>query len=1130
MEDLELEALQRASYEEDLKTAEYSFTCNDDGVICHESPKITIEGKGVRLSFLRYGVLDKATPVQYEEDVEAEEPKAVIAGEETAELLVVNNKTDKVYAYDTTTHKLKEYAELDEVIVTKNKFEEYGVPKLENFNIARTALTTGYIYLINKENSNEYYELAVDEQGMLSHILWEYSKDKETGEYLDVRKQQKEKISYKIVKEKKKLYVAFSPVQWSRDYFNEINASDDKKKAVMKLIDCSGFPKDYQAEETADVLPFHQVKATFQYDHPYTNVLQENLNDIFITEREQTQKAEEEGGDANNDILEDMFITFHDPTAVADEICVGIDKEVTRLQAIMTSLQTGKPTEEIFLLLMKGEKVPVEDSKTTRQIQYLFRLAQISYDFVYNNDDNTDTYGEKNVGLIPNIYSLWLLQAFYGHGGASKEKLEKILAVTERATQRAIINSYRDDLGNLMKSDYYQDALEYYFSGIADDVEDAKGIVAEHFIALGQYPNMYDRHLDLKNEYKLASDNWYKRINETLYNPDPEYFKNSTKILDTTIYVQDVNVLSLIKKTTKQIEKIFKAYANHETYVGAFVALKQKKMPITGKVSYFRDKKTRETTIKFKSLENFETEINGKKLKYEINGKPATLKQYKKHWHLEYEKMTKQSVEKLINHGKLEVNLKTNLPKRFKNEVEKLLKSNAFAGVVLMIEAYVWGKAVKQFAEDPSKYKNKEKLAFSSIKLAAASGTLIRELKLYDKFLIKKGYEGAVLHNKVDIFGRRIAVLKIASSAITVFTASRDSYLSFSARDNDAATIYAMAAGIGATFLAADVAMLVSGSAAVFALGFWPAALLGGALIGCYYLAAKYFKDSELEAYFKNYPLSDFALVPNVDETSQQYIVRLAASPSKAINDPWFDSVQSDEFKTYSNFEKAYTALLDILVPSVTIVEPQPHEFGSYRKGFDKHNAITNHFKAYIYSAQKINDFSELDVKAWYYPHGIIVGIPDQYRIEITSFYYEDSKMLVKSYQDYGAISNDDGDELIPNFGVGFKLPPEYYWNFEKYKYGEVLFVCRIRVDDAQYTPTNFNSAPRYIFGFSQTHNERDYNWKHMTGLLSAFRYGKRVGVRNLKLTDIPKEEALLKPKIISENSIPQLESYFVNL
>lgn len=873
------------------------------------------------------------------------------------------------------------------------------------------------------------------------------------------------------------------------------------------LIDCNGFPKNHQAEETADLLPFNQVKATFPNQHPSASILQDNLNDIFITEREQDEKGE-------NDILEDMFISFNDPTAAADEICVGINREVTRLQAIIASLQTGKAVEEILPILLKGEHLPEDNSETTRQRQYLFRLAQLTYDFVYNNHDNTDKYGEKNVGFIPNLYSAGLLQAFFGHGGASKEKLEKILAKDQRAAQRAIINSYRDDLGNFMKSDYYQDALDYYLSGIADDIEDAKGLVAEHFIALGQYPNMYDRHLDLNTTYQLLNDDWYKKINETLYNDNPDVFNKSTKILDAQIDIQDVKVLDLTKKTVSQISKVFKAYANHESYVGAFLALKQKKMPITVKVSYFRDKKTKVATFKFKGLEDFKTEINGTKLRYEINGKPATLKQYKKHWHLEYEKMSKQSVQELVNSGKMEVNLKTNLPKRFKAQAEKLLKSNAFGGVVLMIEAYVWAKAVKQFSKDSSNRKNREKLGFTSIKLAAASLSLVENMKLFDYFKTK-GNKGLIIGRGLTSITK---VLKITGSAITVFTASRDSYISFSVRDNDAATIYAMAAGVGATFVAAELGI---GAVAVFAIGFWPAALLGGALIGLYYVVEKYFKDTELEAYFKNFPLSDYAVPPNPSETSLQYITRLVTNPSATLVDPIFDSTASDEFKTYSNFEKAYTALLDILVPSITIVEPQPHQYVNYRKGFDKTNANTNRFKAYIYSAQKIDDHNQLDIQAWYYPYGINTKAPlrPNGRIEIDTFIHPPVKPKTSF----------NTEEIAPNWEVEFGIPPSYEWNFENYTDGEVLFICRIRVDNDQFTPTNFKTAPRYIYGHAQTHNRRVYDTRDLTLMRTLHGlYGKRYHVKNVKLIDVSEEVAMLKPKIVSKNNLDKLSSYII--
>jgi hypothetical protein len=119
-----------------------------------------------------------------------------------------------------------------------------------------------------------------------------------------------------------------------------------------------------------------------------------------------------------------------------------------------------------------------------------------------------------------------------------------------------------------------------------------------------------------------------------------------------------------------------------------------------------------------------------------------------------------------------------------------------------------------------------------------------------------------------------------------------------------------------------------------------------------------------------------------------------------------------------------------------------------------------------------------------------------------------------------------DDEKLPPNCEIRFGLPKSFTFNFQDYPKGEVLFICRIKVDDGQYTPTNFNTAPRYIFGHAQTHNQTNNDTKLMRSLFSAHRYGQSIGVTNVKLIDMTKEEALQKPKIISEKNITKLQSY----
>ena len=548
-----LEKLQKKSRDKDLQRGEVSFTCNDSSVTCNESSKISLESEGIRLHFLRYGLFDYEV---LEEDIKA--PKAVLAGEEDAETftLLRNDATGEVIDVNNETNKSTKGIALDEILVDSNPFKKYGMPKLENFGVARTALRNGYIYLINEEDSNEYYELKADQNGFLSHILWEYNKD-ENGEYLDVRKSEKEKISYKIVEKGKKLLMAFSPVQWSRDYFNEINGDDNKKKEIMQLIDCSGFPKDHQAEETALAIPFNQIKASFSPEHGYASTLEDNLKDIFITEREQTKIAEE-GGDTN-EILEDMFITFHDPIACADDILAGLANQNFRLKALVEAIQTGCTEDfaydRISTMSTNPPKTPTEDYKN------MFSLALASYQFVYNNKKSTKDYDGGSVAdnLFESRYESQFpyqpsYQSYYDNenksqqtnnarikiktgrrrkpkgfnyqfdgfvgNGLHREKVEGVLGVQQRRARREQLISYRNDLGNWIQSEYFNNILFMYIDNIYEYVVFGMAECYKYTAALYENPYDADRSLLLNANHKLEidryheSDQWIDWINK----------------------------------------------------------------------------------------------------------------------------------------------------------------------------------------------------------------------------------------------------------------------------------------------------------------------------------------------------------------------------------------------------------------------------------------------------------------------------------------------------------------------------------------------------------------------------------------------------------------------------------------
>ncbi len=1111
-ENITLEKNQEKEFKQII--TQLSFTAAYKNVVCNEMPTLDIEKRGIKLHFLRYGLFDVCSDysvptTSYSSPDSAAYFKAIFFNEEKKATVgkVINEKPSES---ELKNQDFIPFVQLNAVIMDSE------IPANENFSVSKTPLRAGYVYMINDQTPHDdFKEFRVDDFGLLHEILW--SKNKKDGSYLDVRTTFDLGIMYKILDRNNQTYCfAFSPVQWKANYVKELLDSKEKRGQRCKVkVLCKGIPKDGETNNMS-VSHYNNTPIVVSDRNPMAYKYREILTRIADDEKRQDKL----GG---NILLEDMFIILDDPIGCANEICVGIDSEILRLKAMMASLQTGKSTVEILSMLQKGEQLPKSDTEKSRQIQYLHRLAQLTYDFVYNNHDNSEKY---NSDVIKNTVANRVLdftvggvfRPFTEQKGVEKIKLEKILGVEERKVQRKVINTYRDDLGTFLKSDYYQDATDDYMNSIPDRIEDAKGVIAVHFIALGSYPNMYDRHLDLTNVYEPKKDPWYIHINETLYNENPSVFNKSTKILDYKIDIQDMFVLSIINKTVGVIERIIKAYANHDSYIGAFIKLKQKKLPIPvkSKISYFRDKNTRVATFKFKALEEFETKINNRNLRFEINGEKATLHKYKKYWHLEYTKMTKQSAEALIKNKKLEVNLKGNLPKRFKGEAEKVLKSNAFGGLVVLIEVFVLSKAVNSFLKDPS-YRGFEKFGFASVQLGAASMSLIEKMNLYENHLAKKGFVGEIFRSSMDDFSKNIAKLKIVSSAITVFTASRDSYRSFSVRDNDAAALFGMAAGIGAVFLFADVTALIGGGVAVFALGFWPAALLGGALLGCYYLAQKYFVDTQLEGYFKNFPLSDYALPPKDTELPHDYINRLVSHSTATVINPWFVSAQAKEYTSFSNFEKAYTAFLDIAIPSLVVLEPEPNAgYVAPIKGFDIHNVSTNRFRASIYSVQNISEFYDLDIKAWFYPFGIKAPLKKGRRFEITTF--------ISSFPEKSFLF--DADKMTPNCIVSFGLPDLFYWRYMDYPDGEVLFTFRVRVQDDEYTPSDFNHNKRYVFTNAQLHNKVNNNTRYMTSIFTAHRYQQPINVRKVKLQNMSEEEAMQKPKIVTENSIKMLASY----
>ncbi len=1035
-----------------------------------ESPPLDVVRAGVKLHFLRLGL--------FPYDTEYGKDHFIIHAPDE------NSDYNCDMTYDIASKKFKQT--LEEVVVQTQLDPPKGATTPKNYEYRHTTLNEGYIYIFDDENKDFHKEYYVNSYSQLINISWESKNNKKEGAYKDVRKPtprdyKRVDDGHLVHKNNAVLWVAFSTVQWSVVYHEKLRTNCEYRANRMKKITCSGIEKGVQNEEAAHV---DNVFATFAYEnHAEAQRFKDKLERIAADEKQQ-----------KDDFYEDMFVTLHDPLSCAYKICEGIDREVTRLKSIIASIQTGKPDYELFPLLQEDKEIPKCQSIEETQIQYLHILALISYKFIFDNPELKERHHAVKTDSIPipipgshtPLPIKITDKPFYINSGVSREKIEKVLGVKERKAQRTVINSYRNDLGDFMESDYYQNLYDDYIENIGDHQETAKILVADHKLILGMYPNYFDRDLDLKEVYQPQNDKWYIKIGKT-WGSEKGVFEKSTAILDKAISLGSIINLSLEKKTVSTLSKISKAYADHGDFSKGM-----KSFTINKKLCYlFRDFETREAVIRFPKLENFDEYLaeNKKEVNFYINEKELSLKEYKNVWHKKYANLSKSSAKNLIEQGKVALDVK-NIPKRHTASVKRFLNTPAIASVVLLMEILAERKISMKHEGSNSRFHALE-VAGARIKVAAAIGELTVKANLYNS--LKTTSKRRIL--------RGVSTLKIAGSLVTVLNSVKDGYYRYQYRDYDSMAAYGLATVAGGIFLAGDVSVFFGSSA--IALGFWPAAVVGGIFIGACFLAS-YLKDSDIEAFFKNYPFSDYGLDPSTNQKPFDYIKQMIGSRKRLV---------TDKFPHLADFERANAEIMDMITPNTIILEPQYPEYGGYFK--DKFNCVTNKFKASIYLAQYFDDSNELELQAWFYPQGIRGDIRGERRKEITMFQYD----FPKSNHSVGKSNG------LAKCKVSFQLPFEYSESFYDYKYGEVLFMVRLKVSPSEFIPLQFKSEKRFYVANARVVNQVNTDQRYLRTPAGIMEYGT-TNELIVRLDDTPENQAA---RIIEENEVPYLVSFPTN-
>lgn len=426
--------------------AEYTVVVSGAGTTCEEKPVLKALLPGIRLHFLRYGLF-------YKKD------------KNNHAIRIKDNSDDKFTFSD---------------VDASNDM----IKSTENFVVAQTTVREGFIYLINDEDKNDHHELKTDGFGNLSHIVWDTkNQEKDSKKPKNFRTNNGDSSHFKLVvnKEKdsfKKFHICFSPVQWSYEYHQKMLDDAELRKKHMTLIECKGIKKG-EEEAIKDVLPYNKVE--FAYNNKqYTKGRIEEV----LRQTDQQEKRDEKKG--ANELYEDMFITLHDPIGCASDIGAILIDEHNKHQSLITSIQTGESNEKIYERLKNNQFENNINNSYQEQVNGLFSTALTTYQLIYNNTDLEDEYADTT----------------------DKNKLLKILAVSERKKQREQIAIIRNEFGNFISGDYYDNYLTAFLEKSNDNVFQANFWVASQLSLLAIHPHHRDRQIDLTKDYTGGNDPW----------------------------------------------------------------------------------------------------------------------------------------------------------------------------------------------------------------------------------------------------------------------------------------------------------------------------------------------------------------------------------------------------------------------------------------------------------------------------------------------------------------------------------------------------------------------------------------------------------------------------------------------
>lgn len=830
---------------------------------------------------------------------------------------------------------------LDEVIVTSTK--------LENFSTVRTGLNPGYIYIIDENKPNEPIEFEVDEYGNFKSISWE--KGGEGFPDIRVTDGKNNTSGFYEAEYESVVWAAYSPIQWTKAYYDSLVSDSGKRKERMTQIQASGFPLE-TVQSTTDHAPYTGITTYFSSDkRSLCRSVQQKIDTVQRQEEKRQKNRDENPDHQEPEIMTDMFVTLDDPVGSAEVIASVLGEKILEFKALVEAIQTGE-TQQAALERLKNNCTPA--SSVDKNYQNLFSLALACYKMVYSSKENTQKYDGGKAGWNfndtnfphqdqPTAYktsrgtryrypSGYVPNEFIGYG-LHRKKVENILGVAARKEKRELVNSFRKDYGNFIKSNYFKKGLENYTENIPQRV--LAGVARLHIQILPFFNNPYniDRHLLLQDDYK-EEDNWtnwlIKKIEndvvdtsdsldillkqevtlaDTLFQSDAAIDLSNKFAAATYARIEIHTHIAFKAKTisagttqTESYQKILKE--KHERIVKSLnkIQISNSKSGVVEKVFKYGNTNMIEMDASLlgatfdPNLEIVVTDTN-KQVEKIVADKFKHQRIYGQRSMAAGGNHVLEIGDEVENISRNEFRINEGNAKRFNQKAADFLNSRGFNGVLTGLQVLNFSNAVLNlFTESDTKHKLAKNLV-NSFGIGAELTDVSLKLTQAHYNAIGNTLSANKLISKIRIAG---AIGGAVTSAMCIW----DGVLALNKRDTDAGAAWI---GAGVAFGVSTAAAIWGSSVAILAgpVG-WIALAVGFGLVAL----ANIFTDSELEYYFKNFLLSDReAFDLRNGETPMQYNRRLFASKHTLV-----DYDDKDIREKLMNPTDAMASLFDLTV------------------------------------------------------------------------------------------------------------------------------------------------------------------------------------------------------------------------